>query len=177
MDTSTLLFAAGIVGAVVIIILLLSYSSIRQRRSEAEKHESYFSRAAAAFNISVSKKDFLQHRMIGWDEQQNKLIFIDYSKELLQPVLLELKDITGSRLMVNNDTVTEKVRGEDRVTDIFISSVKLRLQFKNTQLVPVELAFYRYGLDSLHDLEHLKQVAETWNGLLNTNSGMVRQAS
>jgi len=174
MDTSTLLFAAGIVGAVVVIILFLSYTSIRQRKKEAEKHENYFARAAAAFGISVSKKDFLHHRMIGWDELQNKMIFIDYSKELRQPVLIELKDIAGSRLMVNNDTVTEKVRGEDKVTDIFISSVKLRLQFKNSHLTPADLTFYRYGVDGIHDLEHLKQVAETWNGLINGKGGVAK---
>jgi len=172
MDTSTLLFAAGIVGAVVVIILFLSYTSIRQRKKEAEKHENYFTRAATAFGSIVSKKDFLHHRMIGWDEQQNRVIYIDYSKELLQPLLVELKDVSGSRLMVNNDTVTEKVRGEDKVTDIFISSVKLQVQFKNKQLVPVDLTFYRYGLDSIHDLEQLKQVAETWNGLINTKGGV-----
>ncbi len=171
MDTSTLLFAAGIVGALVLIVLALSFISIRQRRKEADKHENYFTRAAGAFGISVTKKDFLQHRMIGLDDLQSRLMFIDNSKQPVQPVLIELNEITDSRLVVNNDTVVEKVRGEDKVTDIFISSVKLRLQFKNKHVVSADLTFYKYGVDSIHDLEYLKQVAGSWNDLINEKSG------
>ncbi|HMU11575.1 MAG TPA: hypothetical protein PKC54_16295 [Ferruginibacter sp.] len=171
MDTSTLLFAAGIVGAVVLIVLGLSYTSIRQRRKEADKHENYFTRAAGALGISINKKEFLQNRMIGLDELQRRLMFIDNSKQPVEPVLIELNEITDSRLMVNNDTVVEKVRGEDKVTDIFISSVKIRLQFKSKQMVPADLTFYKYGVDSIHDLEHLKQVAGSWNDLINEKSG------
>ncbi len=171
MDTSTLLFAAGIVGSIVIIVLALSYTSIRQRRKEADKHENYFTRTAGALGIAVTKRDFLQHRMIGLDELQNRLMYIDNSKQPVQPVLIELNEITNSRLVVNNDTVVEKVRGEDKVTDIFISSVKLRLQFKNKHMVPADLSFYKYGVDSIHDLEHLKQVAGSWNDLINEKSG------
>ncbi len=171
MDTTTLLFAAGIVGFIVLVVFILSYISIRQRKKEADKHENYFYRAAAAFGILVTRKDMLHHRMIGWDELSNRVIYIDYTKQPLQPVLLELKEVAGSRLMVNNDTVVEKVRGEDKVTDIFISSVKLRLQFANQHLAPADLTFYRYGIDPIHELQHLKEVAGSWNDLVNENSG------
>jgi len=168
---STLLFAAAIIGAIVIVVLLLSYVSKNHRRKETEKNEKYFSKAASVFGVSITKKDLLQHRMIGLDEQGNRVLFVDYSKQPLKPVLIALKDIADSRLIVNNDTVIEKVRGEDKVTDIFISSVKLRLQFKNNHLDPADLAFYRYGVDSFHDLQYLKQEAESWNELINENTG------
>lgn len=167
MDTSTLLFAAGIVGSIFLIVFLLSVITRRQRSKEANRLMNFFNRAAAASGLTITRKDSLQNRMIGLDEPQGRLIFIDYSKEKPEPVLLELKEVAGSRLMVNSDTVTEKVRGEDKVTDIFISSVKLLVQFRNKHLVPVELTFYRYGIDAPHDLEQLKEVAGSWNETIN----------
>src|SRR6187399_656922 len=69
--TSTLLFAGAIIGAIVLVVLLLSYISKNHRRKETEKNEKYFSKAASVFGVSITKKDLLQHRMIGMDEQGN----------------------------------------------------------------------------------------------------------
>jgi hypothetical protein len=171
MDTSTLLFAGGIVGFIVILIVVLSYTTLRQRKKEIEKYERFFHRAAETFGISLTQKEFLRNRMIGWDEKLNKLVYVDYSKNPLHPNIIELKDISGSKLIVNNDTVVEKVRGEDKVTDSFIASVKLELKFRNGHIIPVELPFYKYGVDSYHELEHMRNAAGTWNNLVNEHCG------
>jgi hypothetical protein len=171
MDTSTLLFAGGIVGFIVILIVVLSYTTLRQRRKEIEKYERFFHQVAETSGLSLTKKEFLRNRMIGWDGSLNKMVFVDYSKEPMHSDIIELKEVSSCRMSVNNDTVTEKVRGENKVTDTFIASVKLQLKLRNGHAVPTEFPFYKYGVDSLHELEHLKQAAGKWNELVNEHCG------
>jgi len=168
---STLLFAAAIIGFIVILILFLAFISKRHRKMQAQKQELYFSKAASAFGLSVHKKDQLRHRIIGCDEQFNRVIFVDYSEEPYRQSCIELKNMAGSKLVVNNEAVTENVKGVDKVIDRFISSIQIKIQFKNNTTPPVILPVYEYGVDGLHDLEELKQNAETWSELINKNCG------
>jgi len=169
--TSTLLFAAAIVGFIVVLVLFLSFISKKHRKKQEEKQNSYFSKAASAFGIAVARKDRLRHRIIGCNEQANRVIFVDYSQEPYRQSCLELKDMSGSRLVVNNETVTENIQGVDKVIDRFISSIQLKINFKNDRVEPVLLPLYEYGIDGLQDLEQLKEGGETWNALINKNCG------
>lgn len=173
--TSTLLFAAGIVGFVVLLVFILSYITIRQRRKETEKQEQYFLKTAAVFNVIIYKKDMLQHRMIGWDEMKKQLLYVDFSNQPYEPKLIKTADIASSRLLVNNHSITEKIKGEDKVTESFVSSVKLRLHYKNSGQGFEDLGFYKYGIDTFHNLSHLKAVAGEWEELINANSGNGKQ--
>lgn len=169
--TSTLLFAAAIVGFIVILVVFLSYISKKQRVAQEQKQNNYFTRAASAFGIAVARKDRLQHRIIGCNEQANRVIFVDYSQEPYRQSCIELKDMSGSRLIVNSEAVTEQVKGVDKVIDRFISSIQLKINFKNNNIDPVLLPLYEYGVDGLHDLEQIKRGGETWNELINKNCG------
>lgn len=165
--TSTLLFAAGIIGFIIIIISLLSFVSKRQKKQQVQKQDQYFTKAADAFGITVFKKDRLLQRAIGCDEQINRIIFVDYSHQPYRQTLIVLKEIAGSKVIINTDAVTETIKGAEKVTDRFISSVQLKVQFKNTAHAPVLLPVYDFGVDALHDLEHCKQWAGAWNELIN----------
>lgn len=169
--TSTLLFAAGIVGFIIIVLLFLSFVNKRHKQKQAEKQAHFFSKAAKAFGITVHKKDPLLHRIIGCNEQENRIIFVDYSEQPYRQTLIELKDMAGSKLIINSDTVSENIKGVEKVTDRFTSSIQLKVQFKNINIAPVVLPFYEYGIDAAHDIEIGKQGAETWNGLINKNCG------
>ncbi len=169
--TSTLLFAAAIIGFIIILVSFLVFVSKRHRKIQAQKQELYFAKAALAFGLSVYKKDQFRHRIIGCDEQFNRLIFVDYSEEPYRQSCIELKNMAGSKLVVNNEAVTETVKGVDKVIDRFISSIQIKVQFKNNATDPVLLPVYEYGVDGLHDLEELKQNAETWSELINRNCG------
>lgn len=173
--TSTILFACGIVGFVVLLVFFLSYVTIRQRRKDAEKQEQYFLKTAVAFGLNIGKRDILPHRIIGWDEMKMQLLYIDFSDEPLQPRLIKLSDINTGRLLVNNHSITEKVKGEDKVTESFVSSIKLRLQHKIPGEGFEDLGFYKYGIDNFHSLAHLKQVAGDWETLVNASCGNGKQ--
>ena len=80
-------------------------------------------KASKAFGISVYKKEPLLHRIIGCNEQQNRIIFVDYSQQPYRQSLIELKDMAGSKLIINSDTVLENINGVEKVTDRFTSSV------------------------------------------------------
>jgi len=169
--TSTLLFATGIVAFVIIIVLLLTFIHKQQNRKQFEKQNQYFSRAADEFGITVLKKDLHRYRTIGCDEHEKRVIFVDYGRQPYRHTIIELKDMAGSKLIINQDSLSEKIQGMQKITEKFISSVQLRIQFKNNDLAPVVLPVYENGIDSWHDLEHLKKDAEIWNKLINENCG------
>jgi len=169
--TSTLLFAATIVAAIGILILLFRYIGNLEKKKQTEKQNNYFTRAAEAFGISVQKKDMFRYRSIGCDASIRKLIYVDYSEEPYRHSLVELKNMSGSKIIVNIDNVTENVRGEERVIDRITSSIQLNVHFKNNTFSPVILTIYKYGIDSQQDMLHLKKGAEFWNELINKNCG------
>ena len=72
--TSTILFATGIVGFIVLLVFILSYISIRQRRREAERRVQFFLKTASGNGMIIYKKDVIQHRVIGWDEIRNRIL-------------------------------------------------------------------------------------------------------
>ncbi len=169
--TSTLLFATGIVAFVIILALFLTFIHNRQNKKQLEKQNKYFSKAADAFGITVHKKNLLSHRIIGCDEHEKRVIFVDYSRQPYRHTLIELKDVAGSKIIIDQDSLTEKVQGIQKITEKFISSVQLCIQYKNNTLAPVFLPVYKNSIDSWHDLEHLKKDAENWNQLINKNCG------
>lgn len=169
--TSTLLFATGIVAFVIILALFLTFIHNRQNKKQLEKQNQYFSRAADAFGITVHKKNLHRHRIIGCDEHEKRVIFVDYSKQPYSHTLIVLKDVAGSKIIINHSSLTEKIQGIQKITEKFISSVQLCIQFKNNTIAPVILPVYENYIDSWHDLEHLKKDAENWNKLINENCG------
>lgn len=169
--TSTLLFAAGIVAFVIILVLFLTFIHNLQNKKQFEKQSQYFSWAADALGIAVHKKDLHRNRTIGCDEHEKRVIFVDYGQQPYRHTLVELKDMAGSKIIINQDALTETIQGIQKITEKFISSVQLCIQFKNNTIEPVILPVYQNGIDSWHDLEHLKKEAESWNKLINENCG------
>lgn len=169
--TSTLLFAAAIVASIAILIFLFTYIASRQKKKQVEKQNYYFIRAADAFGISVQKMEMYRYRSIGCDADIKKLIYVDYSEEPYRHSLIELKNVSGSKIVVNTNNITKKVRGEQRIIDRITSSIQLSVHFKNNAFLPVILTVYKYGIDSQQDMQHLKKEAEFWNELINKNCG------
>lgn len=169
--TSTLLFAAAIVAFLVIIISLFMYIGKQQKKKQMEKQNRHFSKTADAFGISVKKKDIFRHRIIGCDPDTKKIVFVDYSEDPYRNALIELKNISGSRLSVDTNNVTERVRGEDKIIDRITSAINLNIHFKNNTISPVVLPIYKYGIDAEHDIQQLKTGAEHWNEIINKNCG------
>lgn len=169
--TSTLLFAAGIVAFVIILVLFLKFIHNQQNKKQFEKQNQYFSRAADAFGLTVHKKDMHRNHIIGCDEHEKRVIFVDYGRQPYRHTLIELKDMAGSKIIINQDSLTETIQGIQKITEKFISSVQLCIQFKNNTIAPIILPVYENDIDSWHDLEHLKKGAESWNTLINKNCG------
>jgi len=163
---STILFATGIVGFIVLLVFLLSYITIRQRRREAERRLEFFLKTASDNGMIIYKKDVIQHRVIGWDEIQNRLLYVEYEEGKPRVEYVALNEVSSCRVLVNNQAITEKIKGEDRVTESFVSSVKLRLQFADERNGYKDLGFFKYGIDTFQDLAYLKQLAGEWETLI-----------
>ncbi len=167
--TSTILFATGIVGFIVLLVFILSYISIRQRRREAERRVQFFLKTASGNGMIIYRKDVIQHRVIGWDEIRNRILYVEFDEGDPRVEQVALDEVASCRLMLNNQGITEKVKGEDKVTESFISSVKIRLIYADDRRGYTDLGFFKYEIDTFQDLAHLKQVAGEWEELINAH--------
>lgn len=169
--TSTLLFATGIIAFVIILITFLKFIDHRQNKKHFEKQSHFFSRAAEAFGITVYKKNTYRNRIIGCDKYEKRIVFVDFSKQPYRNIMLDLKNIAGSKILITQGSLMKKIQGIQKSTEQFISSVQLSVQYKNNDLAPLILPVYENSIDSWHDLEPLKKEAESWNKLINENCG------
>ena len=73
--------------------LILALISNQRRQNKTEKLRCSFHNAEAEFNLSISKQEILGKRVIGLDDANNKLLFVEANGNKYDGYLIDLDEI------------------------------------------------------------------------------------
>lgn len=150
-----LLIAMGIAASLLFVLL-----HNHRRQTKAEGLPARFEEAAAAFNLSITKQEALGNRMIGIDERNNKLLFLEARGNKHDGYLIGLNEI--------NDCVVAGAYGaihenslDGSSLECYVNRIALRLDYTNGAN-PTILTFYDKATNGESEMRELAEQAEAW---------------
>src|SRR4051812_32479171 len=90
---STLIVAAIIIGAVVIISFLLNYVHNKHKREAMNKLLTYFSEAGTKDGLRFSSQELLKNTVMGVDGVSRKLLIANRQNEVLASFVIDLQEM------------------------------------------------------------------------------------
>lgn len=168
--TSTLLIALAIVSFIVIIILLLTILNKEERKRNTLKLASEFSKIAAEKGVTVHKQESFFDRIIACDHNLSTILFVNFTIKPAQVCCIKLNNISDCRVNVNTITLTEDIKGKQKVMDQYADSIDMELAYKKQSAEQVKkICFYQFGKDHQDDIITLKKRVEWWKDLIKSN--------
>lgn len=156
---TVLIMAIGISVTLMVILVSNAYSEKR-----SNKLISAFNDAAADFNFSVSEMELVGRRVIGLDEEKNKILFLDRTKKKYDGYLVDLAEIESCTVKKKFD-LSGGAYIKRLGVEASVDSVVLRLNYKNGAK-PLSLPFYEKSKDPIYDIRIRTDQANEWQLLL-----------
>lgn len=166
----TTIFAVLLAIAVAIaasLILILIHNLRRQKKTE--RLLSGFDDAAAEFNLSIAKQEVLRNGVIGLDDVNNKLLFLELTGNKQDGYLIDLDEIKSCTVKKTFGTFKN---GRTSI-DAYVNTIALQLNYKNGAK-PLVLSFYVKATDPVFEMRKRAEQAIEWQTLLSarlTKSG------
>jgi hypothetical protein len=157
---STVLIIAIAISVSLLVILVNNFYT--QKRSN--KLLSAFNDAAADFNLSITKMDLLGSRMIGLDEEKNKMLFLAQTKKKYDGYLVDLNEIkmfAVKKEYARSGAVFIKGLG----VEALLEKIELKLEYKNSTTF-LSLPFYEKAKDPIYEIQERSEQAKGWQSLL-----------
>ena len=157
---STVLIIAIAISVSLLVILVNNFYT--QKRSN--KLLSAFNDAAADFNLSITKMDLLGSRMIGLDEEKNKMLFLAQTKKKYDGYLVDLNEIkmfAVKKEYARSGAVFIKGLG----VEALLEKIELKLEYKNSTTF-LSLPFYEKDKDPIYEIQERSEQAKGWQSLL-----------
>lgn len=142
------------IGVLIVIIAFSWYLGYR-RKMRLEKLVKDFDKYALSRHIAIDKKQTLNNNMIGIDKQNQKLLFLNRSRQPEEFSLINLKDLKSCEIYKDK----ENNKGH-------IKNISLRCQFRNNE-PDVLLPFYEAGVDRPIKTMRLAKKANYWMKSIN----------
>ena len=117
------------------LIFELIYNLRRQKK--AERLLSAFEKTAAEFGLSISKRDITGNRVIGFDDINNKLLFVQLTGNKEDGYLIDLEEVSSARV---SRTYTPFWNGWTKSGSL-VQTIGLQIEYKNGAR-PLLLPFY-----------------------------------
>ena len=152
------------IGISVLLFAILIDNSVTQKRTK--KLLFALDEAANKYGLWFSKQDVIGSRVIAFDEDRKKLLFLWRTKNKYDDYLVDLAEIE------NFDVKTNYVaRGAPYIrhlgADASIESVTLRLRYAR-QAKTLHLPFYEKAKDPIYELGNRTELAGEWQLLLSS---------
>ena len=141
------------------IMLIIFYNLQRQKRTE--KLLQVFAHAATAMGLSISKKQVMGSAVIGLDEINNKLLYLEISGRTHNKFLFDLGEIESCT--VRKTYLPERNRVV-RLHDV-IQTIGLKFNYRNRDksiLLPV----YIKSIDPASEIGERMELARQWQAIL-----------
>ena len=143
------------------LIFELIYNLRRQKK--AERLLSAFEKTAAEFGLSISKRDITGNRVIGFDDINNKLLFVQLTGNKEDGYLIDLEEVSSARV---SRTYTPFWNGWTKSGSL-VQTIGLQIEYKNGAR-PLLLPFYDNTTDPVFELREKSELAIRWQDLLST---------
>lgn len=157
--SAVLIVAIGI--SVTLFAILINNAYVQKRNN---KLLSIFNNAANEFRLSLSKMERIGSRIIGFDEENNKIMFLVREKRKYDGYLVDLAEIESC-------TVEKKYQLSGAAyikrlgVDAIVERVVLKLNYKNGAL-PLALPFYQKAKDPIYEIAKRTEQANEWQHFL-----------
>lgn len=161
----TTIFSAVLIIAIAIsvtLVVILLNNFYKQKR--ANKVLATFNEAAVDFNLSISKMELLGSRIIGLDENNNKMLFIAATKKKYDGYLVDLDEIKTCTVKKEYE-MSAAVYIKRIGVEAFVNRIVLQLDYKNGAQ-PLHLPFYDKTRDPIYEMKQRAEKAENWRHLL-----------
>ena len=157
----SMVLTIAVVIAVSLIIVILYHL---RRQKKTERLLSGFENAAAEFNLSIAKQQLLGNRVIGYDNANNKLLFLVRTGNKEDGYLVDLEDVKSCTVNKSYGP-TKKSR---KKPGAYIKMIALQLNYKNGAK-PLLLPFYIKTIDPVSEIMEKAKQAKEWQTLLSAS--------
>ena len=161
---SYIVIAAVVILMIVVISLLPSSINNKHRKKQANELAVRFTELGERNNLSFKNKVGLKHSIIGLDDLRKKLFILTRTDNKYDLQVIDLKEIINCsiiKLYKRSNMVTDKKQRYE----FQIDSIALEIDYANKR-EPVQIPFYRSGLDHLTEMTGLEQKATNWEIIL-----------
>lgn len=156
-----LVIATGI--AVSLVVVSLHWY---RRQTKTGKFPASFKDAAAAFSLSVTKQEVLGNRVIGIDEKNNNVLFLEARGSKRAGYLVGLEEIKNCVVKREYGAIPADSINNSSL-ESFVNRIALKLEYKNGT-EPTVLTFYDSATDGENEIQERAEQAKAWQALLST---------
>lgn len=154
------------IGISVLLFAILIDNSVTQKRTK--KLLSALNEAANKYGLWFSKQDVIGSRVIAFDEDRKKLLFLLRTKNKYDDYLVDLAEIEN--VDVKKNYVTKGAQYIRRLgADASIETVALQLHYAG-QAKTLNIPFYEKAKDPIYELGNRTELAEEWQLLLSSKT-------
>jgi hypothetical protein len=156
------LLTALTISASLLYVLLQNLS----RRNRAKKLLHSFKEASTAFNLTITKQEILGTRMIGLDDTNNRLLFLEASSPKPNGYLIDLGKIESCTIENEYTTFNADSTGTYSA-EAFVNTIALQLHYAK-RIRPATLLVYDKAADPASIMRERAGQAKQWQALLST---------
>jgi len=146
--------------------LMLALLYNHRRQNKAEKILASFSDAATEFNLSISKLEILKNRVIGFDDVNNKLLFLEAIGNKQDGYLIDLEEVEICTLKSEYGNIYNN-RASNRSLEAHLNAIALEFNYKN-EAPPTVLPFYDSKTNPAIERRARAEQAKKWQTFLST---------
>jgi hypothetical protein len=157
------IFIIGI-GIAALVIIFSRYCDLRQNNTRGL--HTRFAEAAAAFHLSITKQEVLRGRMIGLDDKNNKLLFLEAHKDKHDGYLVGLDEIKACVVTKTYGAIREDSLDGSSL-ESYVNTIALRLDYTNGANSTF-LTFYDRATYAESEMRERAEQAKAWQKLLST---------
>lgn len=161
---SHLIIALVILLTIIIIPLMLIIMNNYQLKKDNEKMLVFFSNLGAIYNLSFTGQEILQDKIIGLDGPRKKILVVEQQHKKYHSHLIDLYEVRSCKVKKMYTAIDSSGYEKNKLED-HLHSISLDFDFK-TEKDPVAVFFYRYGSDSLFEMNNLEHKTKHWEAML-----------
>lgn len=165
MHIMTTIFAAILTIAIIIAVSLIAVSLHYYRKQvESERLPASFKSAARAFNLSIAKQEVMGNRVIGIDDSNNKLLFLEARGDKKDGYLIGLDELRRCSVKREYGAIhAGSLNGSS--LESYVNKIVLKLDYRKSAQ-PTVLPFYERATNPESEMRERAEQATAWQALL-----------
>jgi hypothetical protein len=153
-----------VIGIGIAVSLVIVSQHRFRRQTKTQGLPAHFEEAAAAFHLSITKQEVLGGRMIGLDDKNNKLLFLEAHKDKHDGYLVGLDEIKACVVTKTYGAIREDIlRGSS--LESYVNTIVLQLDY-SSGANSTFLNFYDRATNSESEMRERAEQANAWQELL-----------
>ena len=153
-----------VIGIGIAVSLVIVSQHRYRRQTNTQRLPARFKEAAAAFHLSITKQEVLGSRMIGFDDINNKLLFLEAHKDKHNGYLVALDEIKACVVTKTYGAIRE-VSLDGSSLESYVNTIALRLDYANGANSTF-LNFYDRAINPESEMRERAEQAKAWQELL-----------